>query len=218
MSSPPHHPSPAPQTPARQPAAQRPHAWVPPAWVPPVPVYPYAHWSRRFAAFALDTAPTGLAMIPFWVGYGLFYVQVGDLTSRGSVPLTQALLSEPLRPALLWSVTGLVLLLASLGWVGWNRWSTAGRTGRSWGKRVLRIALVAEVNGQPVGVGNAVLRDLLHLLDGLALVGLLRPLWDRKRQTFADKLMTTVVVADPVTPVAPPPDDRGRYAPYGAGS
>ena len=46
----------------------------------------------------------------------------------------------------------------------------------------------------PIGPLNAFLRDLLHTLDGFAYVGYLWPLWDAKRQTFADKIMKTVVV------------------------
>ena len=38
-------------------------------------------------------------------------------------------------------------------------------------------------------------RDLLHILDLLPLwLGFLWPLWDARRQTFADKIMKTVVL------------------------
>ena len=94
---------------------------------------------------------------------------------------------------------GSVLLLAALGWQIYNRWIVAGRTGQSLGKRVLKIKLVAEATGQPIGALNAFLRDLLHILDGIAYIGYLWPLWDEKRQTFADKLMKTVVPDVPRT-------------------
>jgi len=36
----------------------------------------------------------------------------------------------------------------------------------------------------------------VHIVDGLSLfIGYLWPLWDKKRQTFADKIMSTVVVS-----------------------
>ena len=41
---------------------------------------------------------------------------------------------------------------------------------------------------------NAFIRDLVHILDGMAYVGYLWPLWDEKKQTFADKIMRTIVV------------------------
>lgn len=194
-------------------------AWTPPAWVPPVPVYPYAHWGRRVGAFVLDVAPACLALVPFWIGYGLFYVRVVQLPTRGAQPLTQALLTDLLRPALLWMALGLVLLLPALGWLGRNRWWTAGRTGQSWGKRVLGTALIAEVNGRPMGAGHAFLRDLLHVLDVVAVVGLLWPLWHPKRQTFADLLVRTVVVDRPrPSRPGPPPPAPHTPSPYGAES
>ena len=90
-----------------------------------------------------------------------------------------------------------MLMLIAFGWHWYNRWLIAGRTGQSMGKRVLETKLVAEVNGQPIGAVNAFLRDLLHILDGIAYIGYLWPLWDAKRQTFADMIMKTVVVDHP---------------------
>jgi uncharacterized RDD family membrane protein YckC len=49
--------------------------------------------------------------------------------------------------------------------------------------------------GQPVGVGLAIGRYFVHILDALpCYLGFLWPLWDSKRQTFADKILSTVVV------------------------
>ena len=90
-----------------------------------------------------------------------------------------------------------VLYLASLGIVVYNRWILQGRTGQSWGKQVLRLRLVKMADGQPVGPLMAFARDLCHLLDSLACyIGWLFPLWDSRRQTFADKLINTVVLAE----------------------
>lgn len=72
-----------------------------------------------------------------------------------------------------------------------------GTTGRTPGKEVLKIRLVREVDGQVVGFGSAVVRGILHVVDVLSLgLGFLWPLWDEKKQTFADKIMKTVVVKD----------------------
>lgn len=40
----------------------------------------------------------------------------------------------------------------------------------------------------------ALLRDVAHILDAILCVGFLWPLWDRKRQTFADEIMSTLSV------------------------
>ena len=55
--------------------------------------------------------------------------------------------------------------------------------------------LLREADGQPMGPGMCFVRQLVHVVDGLlCYVGFLWPLWDAKRQTFADKIMTTDVV------------------------
>lgn len=41
---------------------------------------------------------------------------------------------------------------------------------------------------------RTVLRSLAHLLDGILLVGYLRPLWHAERRTFADSILGTVVL------------------------
>ena len=45
-----------------------------------------------------------------------------------------------------------------------------------------------------LSVGQTFLRQLCHYLDGAVYIGYLWPLWDPMRQTFADKLMKTVVI------------------------
>src|SRR5713226_2251324 len=90
------------------------------------------------------------------------------------------------------SILVLIFILAALGITIYNRWIQAGRTGQSWGKMALGIKLVSEETGQPIGGGMAFVRDICHILDSLACyIGWLFPLWDAKRQTFADKIMKT---------------------------
>jgi uncharacterized RDD family membrane protein YckC len=70
-----------------------------------------------------------------------------------------------------------------------------GAQGQTPGKRVLSIKILREQDGQLLGGGMGVVRQLCHLLDSLAcLIGWLWPLWDSKRQTFADKLVSTVAI------------------------
>ncbi len=94
--------------------------------------------------------------------------------------------------------TAILILLGyviALGLLIYNRWIQGGKTGQSWGKKALNLRLVSEATGQPIGPGMAFARDLCHILDSLACyVGWLFPLWDAKRQTFADKIVKTVVV------------------------
>ena len=94
---------------------------------------------------------------------------------------------------------GALLGLAYLGsfvlWV-YNRAILQGRTGQSWGKKALNLRLVRMADGQPLGGLMCFVRDIVHVLDGICLIGYLWPLWDARRQTFADKIMNSVVLAE----------------------
>jgi uncharacterized RDD family membrane protein YckC len=84
--------------------------------------------------------------------------------------------------------------LAALAWVIYNRWLQMGRTGQSLGKRTLQLRLISENTGEPIGAGMAFVRDICHIVDSIiCYIGWLFPLWDAKRQTIADKILSTVV-------------------------
>ena len=144
----------------------------------------YALWSKRVAAYLIDYLPTYIGLIVFCVGYVQWLASIAastgstvDLTG-GAVPM----------------IVGTVIMLAGMVWTGYNRWYVAGRTGQSLGKRVIHLKLLGELTEAPIGPMNAFIRDILHILDGFAYVGYLWPLWDEKRQTFADKIMRTIVI------------------------
>ena len=80
----------------------------------------------------------------------------------------------------------------------WNLVFRQGKTGQSLGKKWTGITLLSEQTGQPLGAGMTFVRGLAHFLDSLPCnIGYLWPLWDTKRQTFADKIMNSVVVEKP---------------------
>ncbi|SEQ83890.1 RDD family protein [Microlunatus flavus] len=178
--------------------AYGPAGWGPPpgGWPPPAPRWrreEHASWWNRVGSDVIDRVPAYVGLVFLVVGYLPLYAGLlhGDLTAR---PTWWAL------------VVGVLLSFAATGWTVYNRWVVAGRTGQSLGKRVTRTWLVGVDDGRPIGVLNAFLRDLLHVVDGIAYVGYLWPLWDEQRQTLADKIIRTVVVRTPV----PPLTDRER--------
>ena len=70
-----------------------------------------------------------------------------------------------------------------------------GVTGQSPGKALTGLKTISASTGETIGGGAGVIRGIAHILDGfLCGLGYLWPLWDEKRQTFADKVMSTVVV------------------------
>jgi uncharacterized RDD family membrane protein YckC len=184
-------PSPADQQPSfPQPPASPGYSPQPGYLVSP-PRSDYAGWDKRVRARLIDQTPTYLGLIICCLGYLALIVQLAQ--SDGSTLHFQG-------GAAVAMIVGLSLLLASLGWTAYNRWAIAGRTGQSLGKRATKIRLIGEETEAPIGMSNAFIRDLVHILDALTLVGYLWPLWHDKKQTFADQVMRTVVVNETVGP------------------
>jgi uncharacterized RDD family membrane protein YckC len=89
---------------------------------------------------------------------------------------------------------GSLLYLAAFGWVLYNAYQ-GGVTGQSYGKKVAGTRVLREQDGQVIGGGLGIGRYFLHIVDGFVCgLGYLWPLWDNKHQTFADKIVKTVVI------------------------
>ncbi|GAA1957681.1 RDD family protein [Kitasatospora viridis] len=124
----------------------------------------YAHWSVRVVAFLID-----------WLACAAPNIIAGVVDPDS---------------------TGLQvgLLFLSVALLAYNRWYLGGRTGQSWGKQLMDLHLGGLADGEPIGPPRAFLRDVAHLLDTLpCYLGWAWPIWDRRKQTFADKVMSTAV-------------------------
>jgi RDD family len=74
---------------------------------------------------------------------------------------------------------------------------------------VMKFKVVSEKTWQPIGFGMSIVRQIAHFVDGaICYIGYLFPLWDAKRQTLADKIMSTVCVALNPQPLPPGPESR----------
>jgi uncharacterized RDD family membrane protein YckC len=145
-----------------------------PAYGAPAPAGGYAEWGSRAVGALIDYFAPGL-VVGIVVGIGS---ATGDPT--------------------------IALILASVGYLGllgfmiYNSWYLAGTTGQSMGKKIAKVKLIKEETGQPIGFGNAFVRHLCHFVDSIACyAGWFAPLWEAKKQTWADKIMGTVVVNAP---------------------
>ena len=147
-----------------------------------------APWGLRVVANTVDT-------LAIW---GPSYVALLGITWAAN-----AIVGGPGTAASDQGIPGVLELLAAyvviLGLWIWNRAVLQGRTGQSLGKSVAGIRLVSASTGGPVGATAALGRDLAHIWDWLFSIGFLWPLWDSRRQTFADKISDTVVVRSRVT-------------------
>ena len=124
---------------------------------------------------------------------------MGATLVRGIVP---AIIVVPLV-AIGVAIGDVGLLIALVGYVfgiaaGIRMWIQRGHLGYDVGDAVLGQRLVSQETGRQLGSGMTVfIRQLAHILDGIpCYIGYLWPLWDSRRQTFADKVMKTVVVKE----------------------
>jgi uncharacterized RDD family membrane protein YckC len=136
------------------------------------PAGAYASWGQRVGATLIDV----LIQIGLFVGVLIIFAVLHQVsTGLGAFIL----------------IVGYVAVIA-FGF--WNYVFRQGRTGQTIGKSQVRIRLISEQSGTPIGAGLTFVRSLAHFLDGIFYIGYLWPLWDAKNQTFADKIMSTVVV------------------------
>jgi len=89
---------------------------------------------------------------------------------------------------------GVLLYLVAIAWAVYNRY-LEGSTGQSVGKKIAGTRLVRSQDGQVIGAGMGILRMFVHIVDSIpCYIGYLWPLWDAQRQTFADKILGTLVI------------------------
>jgi len=146
-----------------------------------------AGWPLRVGGYLIDSLITLPGYILYWIGMPKNWnasTTMGDSSNAvsgsdsGNIPLM---------------LLGLVIMLG----IGiWNRWIKGGQ-GQTVGRKVLGITLVSEATGKPIGRPQMMLSRMwaMSRTNAMAVpIGWLWPLWDAKRQTWADKVMKTVVV------------------------
>jgi uncharacterized RDD family membrane protein YckC len=154
-----------------------------------LPKEAYTPWLTRVLAWLIDSIPI---FIIEGIGFALLMgtqetTCITDTSEYGlgdyctTVTSTLGMLSITLAGILVFA------------YVIWNFGYRQGTTGSSIGKSIMKFKVVSETTGQPIGFGLSIVRQLAHIIDGaICYIGYLFPLWDAKRQTIADKIMTTV--------------------------
>ncbi|MCE1177775.1 MAG: RDD family protein [Micrococcales bacterium] len=189
-----------------QPYGQQPYGAQPGGYAaPPAGVSafgPYTSWLNRVFASLIDGLVAAIPMLLLVIP-GAIMLGIGspdsEYNSTTGYSETVAGSGNTGMMAIGGILLGLGYLLA-FGISIWNRFFRMGRTGYSIGKEKMGQRLLSESTGQPIGPLMAFVREIAHYLDGLAYIGYLWPLWDAKRQTFADKILSTVVVDQPAPP------------------
>lgn len=152
----------------------------------------YASWIRPVGGAVIDGVLTVAAQTPGSFGIGLMIIATTTTKRRDGSSSTQVTSHGLFNAGLTLAIVTYLIVLA---FVIWNQILRPGRTGQSLGKQIIGIRLLKET-GEPLGAWLTCGRQLLHVLDSLpCFLGWLWPLWDRRRQTFADKLVSSIVVS-----------------------
>ncbi|MFI8005148.1 RDD family protein [Streptomyces sp. NPDC086010] len=152
---------------------QQPYGAYPPPGMPGAGLPPLAHWGQRVGGYLLDVL-----------------IIAGPMYALGFIDLVGSDDPATAEPGIFFAI-GVVYALG----MAFYQLYREGKTGQTTGKKVLGISLHREADGRPLGFGMAFVRKLAHVLDSCACyLGWLWPLWDEKKQTFADKVCKTVVI------------------------
>lgn len=158
----------------------------------------YTPWSKRAVAFLIDWTPIWVVFVIPVVGMLI----TGDTECLDSVygsgrSTCATALSE------VWLIGQAITLVPAAVYFFWNFCYRQGKTGQSVGKSMMKFVVISEKAWQPIGFWMSLVRQVAHYIDQLfCYIGYLFPLWDAKRQTIADKIMSTVSV--PMNPQPPP--------------
>jgi uncharacterized RDD family membrane protein YckC len=92
-----------------------------------------------------------------------------------------------------------VLIVLELAYWSYFEGSPSGRT---IGKKAMGIRVIDFNTGGPLGFGRGFVRQLARIPSGIVCyLGYLWMLWDKEKQTWHDKLASTVVVPESAYPV-----------------
>lgn len=150
----------------------------------------YTPWITRVAAYLIDMVPIVVLIVAGQALVLATAAQSDCATEQVDQSYSLTCDTQPSTLGLL--LLGAFWLVALAFWI-WNYGFRQGTTGSSVGKSIMKFKVVSEATGQPIGFGLSLVRQLAHFLDQIICnLGYLFPLWDVKRQTFADKIMSTV--------------------------
>jgi uncharacterized RDD family membrane protein YckC len=95
--------------------------------------------------------------------------------------------------------TGLQILLG----LAYTIYLEGSPSGQTVGKKAMNIRVIDFAGGGPIGYGRAALRYVGKIASSIVcLLGYFWMLWDKEKQTWHDKIATTVVVPTSAYPVA----------------
>ncbi|ORB64313.1 RDD family protein [Mycolicibacterium tusciae] len=165
-----------------------------------LPKQAYTRWRTRVVAALIDWTPIWVIFLIPLVGL----VVAGDAECLDSIYGSgQSYCSTAVSD--FWTSVQFIAVLPGVVYFIWNFCYRQGATGQSIGKSVMKFYVVSAETRQPIGFWMSLIRQIAHYVDQiLCCVGYLWPLWDKKRQTLADKIVGTVCLPLGAGPTPPP--------------
>ena len=162
-------------------AAQPPLTYKAPAYYTGTPT-PYQGVAIRFVAILID------------------YLIIGVISGILAIPLLVAAIAVNVTNGNVSAVSwGPIVALLVVGLIVWFLYFTLleGRYGQTVGKMALSIKVVREVDGAPIDYGEAAVRTILRIIDGLFdyLIGAVFIWTSDEKQRLGDRVAHTVVVS-----------------------
>lgn len=159
----------------------------------------YAGFWARFAAALIDGIITSLLFVPAVIAFaaGPRKITSCSIDSSGNVTVGEQInglckvpTAGTIGAGLLLGLVGLVLVVLYYAKL------EGGPSGQTIGKKALGIRVADATTGGPIGSGRALGRYLFKTLisGNVCALGYLWMLWDGRKQTWHDKVVTSVVV------------------------
>lgn len=161
---------------------------MPPAYQP----YQYANtpqfapWGTRVGGHLINGLVAAIFGVPAFAAFFAVPKEITACTVDGEAALCE------LPTAAGWGIVVAVALAGLIAWgVIYSR--MVARTGQAWGHKAVGVRIVDSSTGGNISAGKAFFRYLIgHAIDGVpCYLGYLWPLWDKQKQTFADKIFGT---------------------------
>ena len=151
-----------------------------------------AGFGIRLGAYLLDGLLYGLLALAFAIPGGILIVQAFD----DCVSFDDEIICPDGKPEGGLIGAGIVLILIGLILVFVLYVRAMGKTGQTWGAKIVGVKVVLEASGEPIGIGKSVGRALFagFISANVFYLGYLWMLWDGEKQTWQDKVVKSIVV------------------------
>jgi uncharacterized RDD family membrane protein YckC len=146
----------------------------------------------RFGGLLLDSILYGLLMAPFLIaGFA-----IGAQGFDDCVSIDDEIVCPPGKPEAGPIVLGVIIGVIGLAIVAVLYFRALGRTGQTWGRKIVGVKVVRNHTREPLGVPRAIGRQLFaSFISGqVCYLGYLWMLWDGQKQTWHDKVTDSIVI------------------------